>query len=436
MIKELRKKFMMTGMLSVLTAEFLMIGAIDAINYKSTLDSIKSQMEILEENDGDLSYLMDEIKPPEGEPENSSIDHGDVGKNAARDDVFKKDMQRGGMDRANNETPFMLRFFTVSFDSQGQVSTTDTGRIAMVDSKEAEEFGSAIYESGKSRGFYRDYYYSRIEPEDGVMIIFLDCRHDLTSFESFRNISIVVGLAGAALVFFILGFASSKVLAPVEESYRKQRRFITDASHEIKTPLAIISADAEVLEYENEDNEWLLSIKNQVKRLSELTEKLVFLSRMDEGSTKMAETDFDLSDRMIEVCDTYRPVAEASGKRYETDIEPGIHMKGDRENITQLLNLLLDNAFKYSDDEGKVWVSLHMKGKKRVIEVCNTVDSIEKGELDHLFERFYRADDSRSSETGGHGIGLSVVAAIAEAHHGRARAYSSDGKSVVFSVII
>ena len=428
MIKGLRKKFIVVGLLSVIIAELLMIGAIDAINYKSTMDSIRGQMAILVENKGDLSNLIGsgdgpgEKKEPPAMPDDMP---GDM-------PGFSSGDERG----INEETPFMLRYFTVTLDDKGEVTTSDTDRIAMIDSDRAKELGKAVYEKGSETGFLKDYYYNRISVGAGDMIIFLECRRDMASFESFRNISIIVGLIGAILVFIILVLTSGRVTAPVEESYRKQKRFITDASHEIKTPLAIISADAEVLELDNEGNEWIESIKNQTKRLSELTEKLVFLSRMDEGATNLSMEDMDLSELMYEVTDSYKPMAEATGKKYILDIEYDVHITGDAANITQMLNLLIDNAFKYSNEGGDIKVSLKSKGKKRLVTVYNTVDSIEKGKLNNLFERFYRADTSHNSSTGGHGIGLSVVAAIAAAHGGHAEAESRDGRSVVFTVVL
>ena len=412
MIRSLRKKFILVGMLSVLLAELLMIGAIDVINYRSTIKDIKSQMSILVENGGNI-------------PNNNPIDRS----------------PRDRDSRINEETPFMLRFFTVTIDANGEVTDCDIDRIAMVDEQRASSIGKQVYAQGRSAGFYEDYYYEKTDNQNtadatDTKLIFLDCRRDISAFTSFRNISIIVGLIGAVLVFIILTLASRRVLAPVEESYKKQKRFITDASHEIKTPLAIISADAEVLELYNEDSEWVESIKNQVRRLTELTEKLVFLSRMDEGDSQMAMSDVDLSELVKETAEAYAPMAASSGKRYDIHIEDGLHTHGNKENLTQMVNLLIDNAYKYSNENGEIRFSLNTKGKKKRLAIYNTVDNIEKGDLSMLFERFYRSDESRSSETGGHGIGLSVVAAIAEAHGGRATAESTDGRSVTFSVIL
>ena len=160
---------------------------------------------------------------------------------------------------------------------------------------------------------------------------------------------------------------------------------------------------------ENGENEWTKSIKNQVKRLTALTEKLVFLSRMDEESTKLIMLDFSISDAVLEVAQGFEAVATSQGKTLNLDIDNNLSYCGDETTIRQLVSLLIDNAMKYSDENGKITVSLKSNGKSRVITVTNSVDKIEKGKHDELFERFYRADSSRNSETGGHGIGLSAL---------------------------
>ena len=334
--------------------------------------------------------------------------------------------------RINEETPFMLRFFTVTISDTGDVAGANTDNITMVDDDTAMDYGKKINDMESHSGFYNEFYYNKLDD----MIIFLDCRRDISSFSYFRNISIIVGFIGAALVFIILSLVSGRVLSPVEESYKKQKRFITDASHEIKTPLAIISADAEVLELETNENEWVLSIKKQVKRLSMLTEKLVMLSRMDEEGVKTDFTRLNWSRLVRETAESYVPMAKYKDRSYHIHVDDDIFVMGDEPNLIQLLNLLLENAYKYSNEGGRIEVHLYEKGNKSVLEVYNTVDSIEPGSQNVLFERFYRADASRSSDTGGSGIGLSVVAAIAEIHHGKYEAKSTDGKSIIFKIYL
>ncbi|MBQ1609245.1 MAG: HAMP domain-containing histidine kinase [Lachnospiraceae bacterium] len=251
--------------------------------------------------------------------------------------------------------------------------------------------------------------------------------------------SLIVSAIGALSYLVLVLIFSKIVLRPVAESYEKQKRFITDASHEIKTPLAIIDANTEVIEMEAGESEWTKSIRNQIKRLTSLTEKLVFLSRMDEESTKLEMREFNLSELVDETLDSYEAVAISKGKELERIIAPEVRYYGDETNLRQMLSLLLDNAMKYSDEHGTIRVKMERitKGKQRCkLTVYNTVESIEVGNHDAYFERFYRADESRSTKTGGHGIGLSVVKAIVQAHHGKVTAESKDGKSLQFVIML
>lgn len=242
--------------------------------------------------------------------------------------------------------------------------------------------------------------------------------------------------AGLITVFILVLIFSRAVVRPLEESYQKQKRFITDAGHEIKTPLTIIDANAEVLEMEVGENEWIRSIKNQVKRLSELTGKLVFLSKMDEESNILNFEDFSLSDAVSETAFPFETMAKAKNKELSINIEPNIIYRGDEYSIRQLVSVLLDNAIKYSPDGGKTELSLSSDGKRKRLRVKNSVEKIEKGDHSVLFERFYRSDESRNSQTGGHGIGLSIAKAIVTAHKGKISAHSEDGKSIEFTVIL
>ncbi|MGI6070122.1 MAG: sensor histidine kinase [Blautia sp.] len=219
------------------------------------------------------------------------------------------------------------------------------------------------------------------------------------------------------------------MFAPVEESYQKQKRFITDAGHELKTLLTIIDANVEVLEMEHGENEWTRSIRNQTRRLSGLTADLVTLSRLDEGGLEALRVDFSLSDAAEEVLENIMAPALASGRKLSWEITPNLSMCGDEKQIRQLLSLLMDNAVKYSDEHGTIEVCVKKRGRGRQIVVTNTVSEMPSGNLNALFERFTRADASRSFQTAGYGIGLSIARAIVLAHKGKIKAKSGDGKS-------
>lgn len=229
---------------------------------------------------------------------------------------------------------------------------------------------------------------------------------------------------------------SRLAVKPFAESYQKQKRFITDASHEIKTPLTIIEANTEVLNMEYGENEWLKSTSNQVKRLTKLTERLVYLSRMDEEREVLQKTDFSISDAVYEAARSFKAMAKSQNKTLNISVQPNVSYYGDESSIIRLVSLLLENAMKYSDDEGTVSLKFCTNGKNKVLSVKNTVAEIQKGKLDMLFDRFYRIDKSRNSQTGGFGIGLSVAKAIVNAHKGKITAVSADGKSIEITAVL
>ena len=334
------------------------------------------------------------------------------------------------------EAPFNTRYFTVTVNDSGSALLVDTGRIAAVTTKDAQIFAETLAAGNKTEGYYKGYKFRTVQYGDYTQYIFLDCSSQTDSFYSFLFASVVISIFGILLIFLLVCFLSNIAVRPAVESYEKQKRFITDAGHEIKTPLTIIDAGADVIEMENGESEWTRSIKNQVKRLTSLTEKLVFLSKMEEDSTKLQLADFSLSEAAKDTADSFEAIAITKGKTLLCDIQPNIVYKGDEAMIKQLFSLLLDNAMKYSDENGTISFSLRQTGKNREIRIRNTVTQIEKGRHDEYFERFRRRDESRNSKTGGHGIGLAVAQAIVNAHRGKITSFSEDEHSIEFIITI
>lgn len=452
MIKKLRRKFIAITMISVAIVLTLIIGVIDVSDYRNISQTIDDRMDLLIENGGSVDDgSADNGSPDNGTANGSSASNGssddaDMPKAPPSDASVEKVPQDSGdampwnISGINAETKFDIRYFTVTLDENGNTVDVDTDRIASIGKQQAETMAQDLREEGKTEGYTDGFRYAviSVSGEDGgnnTMYIFLNCARELSTFRSFLWTSILVSLLGAGLVFLLVVVASRIAVRPVAESYEKQKRFITDASHEIKTPLAIIEANTEVIELENGSSEWLDSIKRQIKRLSSLTEKLVFLSRMDEENTKIERAEFSLSDTVRETTESFEAVAEAGRKHLEIDVQPGIPYYGNEGMISQMVSLLVDNAMKYGSDGGTVRVRLWQKhGGARVLTVYNDADHVTVGDQSQLFERFYRSDESRNSRTGGHGIGLSVVKAIVDAHHGKIAAVSGDGKSMLFTV--
>lgn len=453
MIKTLQKKFIAIAMCSIVIVLTIIIGSINIINYVNVDRAANARLSILADNDGHfpldtLTGKDHEQKPlPEyddmEEPpllEGNTVTEGsgtsrESSPNPLEDSLFQPHM------KISAETPFDTRYFTVILSSDGTVISTDTESIAAISADEASGYAVSLFQKGKTEGYLDCYKYCAIpySGSDGTqatLYIFLDCERELNTFESFLFASIGISLAGLLLVFLLVVFFSRMIVLPVAESYEKQKRFITDASHEIKTPLTIIDANTEVLEMENGENEWTTSIRNQICRLTQLTEKLVFLSRMDEESATLNMLDFSLSDAIEETAHPFAAVATAQQKTLICNIEPNVTYHGDEAMLRQMISLLLDNAMKYSTENGTIKLSFYTSGKNRILTVWNSADGIPSGKLDVLFERFYRPDSSRSQTTGGHGIGLSVVKAIVSAHKGRISAKSADGKSILFTILL
>lgn len=332
------------------------------------------------------------------------------------------------------ETSFETRYFTVSIIHDDEI-IVNTDRIAAINRVTAEEYALKLNDKNKDHGYINSYKYQKIDIKDGVMYIFLDCSRDLGNFRSFLFYSGIVYILTILSSFILIVLFSDKAIEPFVENYSKQKRFITDANHEIKTPLSIIKASNEVLELEYGKNEWTDSIHEQIGRLTALTEKLIFLSRMDEDNMKVQMQTFSLSNTVVEVISSFSPVAKIKNKEFESNIEPNIELYGDDSLIGQLVAILLDNAFKYSNENGKIIVNLFEKNKNKTLIVKNTVDFVETGNLDKFFDRFYRSDLSRNIDSGGFGIGLSVADAIAKLHKAKITAKSDDGKSVELKVI-
>lgn len=335
------------------------------------------------------------------------------------------------------ESPFDTRYFTVSI-AGGQVTDVNTARIAAVGAKRAARIAAGLYSKGWTSGFSGNYRYTVTVQGDETTYVFVDCSRELASFHSFLSASVAISCIGWLAVLAIVAGASGAVIRPMVESYSKQKRFITDASHEIKTPLAVIDAANEVQEIESGESEWTQSIHEQVARLTALTERLVFLARMDEGSAGFTMTSIDLSEAVDKAAAPFGSVAVSRGKRLATSIASGVRAHADAAAVAQVVELLLDNATRYASEDSVIDLSLRAvsrgqgKGAAELV-VSNAVDELPEGDLDRLFDRFYRADVSRSSKTGGSGVGLSVVRAIAEAHGGSA-SVCGHGNQITFTV--
>lgn len=428
MVKKLRKKFVKTAMLSLLVIIVAMIAFINLVNARRLVSDADNLLMMLTDNDGEFPDMHRKIDGPEHP---GSLPGG--GPDEFDKPFFTLEKLN---DNRSREMPFQTRYFYVKFDESKEITIINTQHIAVIDDDTAAGYARAVYETKDNKGFYHSYRYQQLVAADGKsIIVFTDLSTALVGAYSLLFQTLLVGLFALIAMFILVYLFSGKAVAPVVESLEKQKRFITDAGHELKTPLAVISANVDVLELEAGKSEWTGSIRNQIRRMNSLIKNMLTLSRMDEDVMHVIYSDFDMSCCVKETAESFVPIAEAGEKDYRMDIEEGIHITGDKNAIGQLTSLLLDNALKYSADKGSVHIILSA-GKNILLEVSNTCDNIPSGNLDKLFDRFYRADSSRSRESGGFGIGLSVARAIAISHGGSIEALRDGDRIIRFVVTL
>lgn len=327
-----------------------------------------------------------------------------------------------------------VRFFTVTLDAEGNVIRTNTQNTNTVDARRASEIALDLYRKGKMNGYGKYSRYRAVPAGDDLIYVFVNCKRKMRECSNFLKTSLISAILELIAVFFPVYFFSKAVVRPVQESINKQKAFITNAGHEIKTPLTIIDANTDVIELTSGETEWTKSIRNQIRRLTKLTEELVGLAKLQEIDELPERQKVAVSIVLRETCEQFETVAKMHGKELVWDLQDNLWMYGDEAMLERLFSILLDNAVKYADEKARISVSAKKNGKYIHIEVRNPAENMKKGKHMDLFERFYRADASHNSATGGHGIGLSNAQAIVELHKGKITAYSPADGQICFQI--
>lgn len=335
------------------------------------------------------------------------------------------------------EANYMTRFFIVALDDDGDVLFTSMDFVASVDSDEAEEYAQKAAAKPFERGYIGNYRYALVEADGADIIVFLNCEKELQSMHSILWMTILISAAALVLVFILVLVFSKRAIQPITQNIEIQKRFITDASHELKTPLTSISTSVDVIEMDKGSDEWTENIRQQVGQMSGLVSQLISLSKLDEVKPVTEKEQFDLSSACWETLEVHIPQAKARGKEIETYIDDNVSVTGEKASIQQMLSVLIDNAIKYSDDNGAIRLSVSEEDNgKAKIEVFNTCDYAEIPDTERIFDRFYRIDESRNASTGGNGIGLAIAKAVVDAHGGKIKASCPSGKSMTITVEI
>lgn len=334
------------------------------------------------------------------------------------------------------ESNYMTRFFAVRFDKDRNVIFASTDYIAAISKEDAVVLARKVLDSGKDQGYIKAYRYAREDIDDTTVVIFLNTTREQQSMLSLLILTVLIALISLIIVFILVALLSGRAIRPIANNLRQQKQFITDASHELKTPLTSISTSIDVISMENGDNEWTDNIRKQTERMGKLVSELVTLSRLDEEIPLPNKEHFSLSNAAWEILEVYKPQAKAHEKDLTVDIEDEIFIFGEKTAIQQMLSVLLDNSIRYSDPHGDIRFSVYRKKNKAYIEVFNTCNYEKPPDVDRLFDRFYRPDDSRNSETGGTGVGLSIAKAVTQAHGGTITASCPSGKTMTIKICL
>ena len=412
MIYRLQRKFILICTASVLTVVFLVFGVILALNISSMNRNIDILADRVSEGGGRFPKNFNESFKPHKRPVK----------------------EEGNFDFITPETPFSTRHFTVFFDSENNITSTFTESIYSIDEQTAKDYAKRIIDNRNERGWISNYRYKIFETESGKGIVFVDGSMNRSALMQSTTIAGCVLLGCAALVLILIFLLSKKAVKPIAESYEKQRQFITDANHELKTPLTLILANAEIAQDELGKNEWLDDIMSEGHRMTELVNQLVALSRMDEENSKLNIVQIPFGQLVFDTVSEFESLAEGRGKKLSVSIDRSIVYSGDEMLLQRLVGILLDNAVKYCDEGGEINVTFE-KRRRIILSVENTYASVGEIELNKLFDRFYRADKARKF-TGGYGVGLSMAKAIAEKHKGEITAYKKDKTIIGFKVVL
>ena len=393
MFKSLRRKFITTAVGSVAVVIAILAIALNFINYYKLEERI------------DTTLL-------------------DASKSQALIKIFVEDGDDLIITKNSSSTTDYNGFSIAKVDDSGRIIKTYRDDSLIPDQDALQHKVIKALNSGKTSGFIGSYRFLKAETNVGNLILFLNCQRELDSQHSFEKNSLLISIGVIASVFVLIVLISKRVIAPIQETYIKQKQFITGASHELKTPLAIISSNADVLEMMNGDSKWTQNIHNQVDRLTSLVNSLVVFSRMEEKDT-VERTRFDLTNALESRIEDFNELANFQKKNIVTDIDSDLYYFGEEASIVQLMDILLENAIKYAPEDSGISVSLKKNRKYAILKVSNKA-TVQKGDLGKVFERFYRLDESRNSAIKGYGIGLSMAQLIAEKHKETIRAYAPE----------
>lgn len=447
-IRKLRIKFILLSMLSFITVMVFTGGLINVANNLKIRYDMSQMLDYIIAREGEIS--QEDVPPEYAAHISGTVQSGASDTVSANTQTGLSGSQTGsantGISASGNssetafaflkdvpEFRFSTRYYAVLYDEQGSVDEVKLSHIYSVSLEEAIGAAETIRGLKASFGsFGGSYYFKKASLDDGrFIVVVLDSSTLINLNRNIIRSTVMICAAGLLLTFLAVLALSGKIIRPEIENARRQKMFITNASHELKTPLAVIRANTELEELMNGENEWTRSTLRQIDHLNTLIQNLVMIARAQEKDDPASRQDFDASAAVRETVEPYDSLARQQGKSLSLNVFPGLQMKGDESRIRQLASILVDNAFKYCDDKGNISVSFSKTriGRQARLTVSNSYREGKDVDYNRFFERFYREESSHSAngEKQGYGIGLSIAESICTQCKGSIRASWKDG---------
>ncbi|OMF13725.1 two-component sensor histidine kinase [Paenibacillus amylolyticus] len=446
MFKKLRIRFLIVNLVSISIMMLVAFATIYTITYQNV--QRETNMELYKVSDFYHSPY-NSSKMPRGENGGMGTGSGTGSSTGAGSDSLPSDAMggnNGGPGGDPNSPPARSVSFMIKTDDQWKITDThsrfdmeDTFYTEALKKVDQNKVGDSERQTGQFALDGTDWAYVVDPSGDGHMIVFIDVTAQQGILTNLIYTFAVVGLVMLIVIYFLSRYFANRSIAPVREAFEKQKQFIGDASHELKTPLAIINTNADVLLANQEDTianqaKWLHYIKSETERMTGLTNDLLYLTQMDDSRSTMIHAKFNMSDAVESIILPMEAVIFEKNISLDYNIEPNLMVHGNSEQIKQVILILLDNAVKYSGPKGSVNVTLQRQNNDVMLAVSNTGDGIAPEHLDRIFDRFYRTDSSRARKHGGHGLGLAIARSIVDQHKGEVYARSVVGEGATFYV--
>lgn len=427
MIAGLRKRFIAIATLSIMLVLGVLMVTVDLANFGSIEDEADKTLDSLIVSNVFSNGMPLPSSSSDGEEPAYEEDPAEE-ENEAKSSFFGAAIQAGGKSSTKD---YESHYFSVSIGSDGNYQVFLANETELT-SAQAIQLAKLAASGKKSKGYVSTYRYVLVSRGGELQCYFLDCTASMQNGMAFCVITTIVFLAGVLVFFLLVCLLSRSVFYPVEESYRKQKSFITNAGHELKTPLAIIDSCTEVIEMENGETKWTEGIHTQVERLSLMTQELITMAKFEENDQDLERAVFNLSEAFNDVIKPFSLMAEEQGFLLHTMVTDNVLIYGNERSLRQIISILADNAIKYAKPGTTIILGVaNQRHKVQIFSKNDTLDPITPGQHREFFDRFYRGDTSHSSEKKGYGIGLSMAQTVVRAHGGAITAQSDDGTALL-----